>query len=272
MPKTKVDETRILNRIADYNMRRAKLAIIGSRKDKKKIPSKRIRHSKRNPDYYHEVPQSGDKSLKESIESFPSRPYYAAHSFYCNFTKQEDLREVEFLAKFLIRYCQCLKTIEIQGHIGSNDHFEYYFSHNGIFAESFYKILIATFQQMPKLETISFFKIRWIPTTDICAMLLELFISNDNLGKLLLPATNVNPAKNLRDVYLRIIKENPTRGPFFCNRWDYFKKHAPKRKITEDSEWGESYRMFKTIKNHFKALKTSRQECSGLGDPLVGNQ
>ena len=243
-----------LDQRSDENLKRFEMAMTRSKPRKYHLETKKLRHSPKDAHYFYEVPHGENKSLKESIERFPDRMCEEGYSFYCELTTVEEMHDMEFFAKFLVACCQCLKSIEFRGHIGPTDRFEYYGSRTHI-ALTMYEILIHAFKHMPNLETISFYSIRYIPDDPVCVRLIALFISNNNLGKILLPFTDSPMPKIVQHTLLEVIRLNPTREEFHCYRWPQnllcYSIYGEEKK----SDWTRSFKVLKTLKKHFKAQK-----------------
>lgn len=260
-------EESLLDTIADQNLQRLDACSSEPSDPRKFLLPKAVRHSKKYDGFYYEVPHyESDCSLELCLQSFPNRQYYDGYSFYLRMTTEESIQDMLRLAKFLLENCQCLRSIEFDGHIGPTDIFKFCHTKEPSLVDILWGILIDALRCMPNLETISFYNIRYIPLDRISARLLELFITSNLLGKLLLPATNCTPQPIIPQTYMRIITENPTRGKFICNRWSYFDFKLRPDYVLADSR-SEMCVMFKTLKAHFRKQKENSPHVEE--EPLV---
>lgn len=259
MPKMFSFDQDLLDRRNEENLQKFELAMKGKRHKRYRLASRKERFSRKYDGFFYELPNEGHPTLKQAIEYFPQRMCEDGYSFPCNFVDEENIGDVQFLASFLVNFCQSLKSIEFRGQIGPQTPLDYYIRYR-IRVFQMYAVLIEAFKQMPNLETISFYSIRLIPDDPVYVQLIRLFISNDNLVKILLPYTNGPPPDIVRQAFLSVIEENPKRGKFICYRWNSADRYSDQSDFFDTEtlypySWTETFKMRLAIKQHFKAQK-----------------
>jgi len=261
MPKTTPTDEPTLSEVTyEANLGRRD-QIVEEAKERKENKRRTLRHlfsrldiSNRDA-FFFEL--DGDYMLtpEESMEHFEDREFEDAYLFQVEWTKEEDMEKVDSFVQFILEKCKHFRSIEINGQIGRRDAWIFY-NDKTKFGLRVYQKLADAFAQMPNLETVSFYNIRWIPDDEQVAVLFDLFCRNHSISKILLPHTNFHMRKLVRESFQRALDSRPKDKPFIQNRWiirDFFSE----RKKT--NEWTQTYDLLKAWKEHFNASKKERE-------------